>query len=565
MTRLILTLVILTTSLNTFAQSSVVRKGKWKFRFQSSFGTNDYQFDKNFMSVNSAERELRQHIKDAATNYTDHGDRLQFLSQKCKGLSEENVIRMGRYLSDQLSDIYDYERIGKGPNVDDVVGSADQWTALRNRYTQNGGDTTKGVCRDMADTVSEMLRTCGIPKERIGINAYRTATGGHQVVDILGENGKTYVINWSELYETENDQFNTAINPNLMNTGIVTTRYDSETGKVIDERYTELGHILASVTGGRVHDEDYIPNLIQMEANYSVLTAGAYMAETQRGDMLKGVKLAYDQRPLKWLHLGAGVTYAHNTLAYEQYDNFDREIDQHILFFQFFGEIDIPELQLLKRENSGLYWKNNVEVSGAMANYWTSIDGNKQGSNFDSTFGGKVQTGLIFRSNKVDIEAGAGIDFGINDKRFNHEMDGYLNGGQYPSPFLRGKFVNARATLKGDRFDWTLSGKAYFYSYGGIQKLNLRLQDKKKFGIYDVGVLNYNDVLGFNDTYVTAGVRKQWDIKDVGWLSLGAQVQVPMRPDPLNGVNGMLTLSFTPSFGKDRRKKKKKRRRSTYY
>ena len=66
-------------------------------------------FSKEYMQTTSLELkgELNQIIR---SDYSSHKNRLQAISQMCKGKSELDRIQLTSYLGSQLSVIYDYDR-----------------------------------------------------------------------------------------------------------------------------------------------------------------------------------------------------------------------------------------------------------------------------------------------------------------------------------------------------------------------------------------------------------------------------------------------------------------------
>ncbi len=508
-----------------FALVDQYSSGGWTFRIHNSFATSNTALTREYPVATARDLELTKIVHNAAANYTDHTSRMAYLSSECSNLSELEIIQLGRFLSGELATIYDYQRAAGGST--EVISTEDQWTGLHNLYNDNGERTEFGVCRDMSRTVSEFLLSCGIDKNRISIEDYRTADGGHQVVRVLGEDGHTYTINWSELYQSDDIYFQD-INPKIINTGIVHTRYDAQTGRIIDERMTELGHILATVTGGKTDDPNFLPELLQLEANYSVMTAGLYKAKTSRGDFIQGVKLAYKHSPLKWLHLSSGVTYAKNKIDYPT-DDYNYRVEQDIIFLQAYGKINIPNLEILKNSDSRLYWANNIDASAAGAIHWTKVDNLKRDRNHDETFKGEATSSLVYEKDSLYAILSAGLEGGANSPITNTEDAKLPYKGNIPGVYLRGRSIEGMVSITGDALRISTGGKLYSYSYGEIQSFFASIDPFNSNDSYRVQLTNYEDVIGQDRSYLDFGVRKELD-KD-GRLALDVKARVGISPN----------------------------------
>lgn len=543
---------------NTYAQvSGQANVGKWRFNFQYSFGTSNEALQRNYIAPDEREIELRTIIDTAASDYTDHQQRLSYLKSSCQGLSEIDKIRMARYLSDRMSDIYDYDRINGGPNSDEVVTTENQWSAFHNLLNSNGGRTDWGVCRDMTSTVSEFLLTCGLDKKQIAIESYRSSGGGHQILQIFGSDGQTYTVNWSELYSAEESAgVNTTLDPNITRVGIEHTRYDAETGRVIDMRQTELGMILAAVTHGRVDDPDYLPNMLLMEASYGVMTANVFKSNTARGELVRGISLVYEQSQIKWLHIGTGITYANSQVAGLNRGAYSaRDLDQNIIFFHFKGTVDLPELQFFKKENSRLYMRNVINFDSQHAYLSNKVNGGAADANYDQNQQASIESSIMFQNNKVNAQLTTGYVMGINKKWYNNEVAHLPNQGYFIAPFSKAFLVNAQITLDAGKLQILTGGQSYFYSYGVSSHLMAGVTIPKQKMMIETKYLNNTLNNGVSLHQLLINANKTFTGKRGSQYNLGLEYGQDLGTGVYNPTFGA-TLNITPNWGK---KKKKKR------
>lgn len=392
---------------------------KWEFRFFNSY-TQNRTLNKTPLGSLPNQSELESIVETAA--YQNSEDRDAYIQSQCEGRSLREKIEMGRHLSKLAGSIYDYERSIGGPNSGLIVTPDDQWNAIQTYLDPTQQNETAGVCRDMTITVSRFLLACGVPRECLSIQSYRSEGGGHQIVQ-AGCGNEIYSINWSELYETDSQEYtNLNIMPNILNTGIKHTVFDPETGEVIDVRQTELGHILNTVTDGYTNDPFYKPELLMLEARYSVLTLGAFKSRMIRGDELQGLKATLEASPLDWLHLSAGVVYARN--ENENYQG----LSQDILFANFEGQIDLPLITLHKGEDNEITLQNDLYVrgAGAIMRNRNAVYETSQMNNDGYVFAGHRMQ-INYLRNQFYIRAGLQNNFGL-ERLYNNETE---NSGLY--------------------------------------------------------------------------------------------------------------------------------------
>jgi len=529
------------------------QEGKFKFRVQYSFGTTNNLWQRQFQnySVQSITQSLE--AENIIRQNADHGQMMSALGQYCKGKSMNEVMGMAMNFGGRFSEGYDYNRLS-GPGHAAIVPSKDVWDAYRNRLVANDGPKSAGVCRDIASALSEFLLQCGIPKNRISIESIQVHGAGHQIVNVLGEDKSLYSINYSEVYKAKYDPFFSAgTETSFLTTGIQHTRYDAETGKVVDKRLTELGHILMAVTGGKVDSPDYIPELLQAEANYGVISAGAYMSSTQRGDLINGVKMAYDQRPLKWLHLSAGITYANSKLD----GNFSQSVqngygswnaEENLIFFQIGGDIDIPDIQILKSEDKKFFIDTNLSAQYAGSAIQSQVNyDNKKEWGYDHFNVIRLETGLVYDSKTVSAKANGGIEVTVNDKTYNTQVADHLKNGYMITPFIRGEYFQGELTLKGSKLQIKAGGRAYFYSYGGTQKYYLSFLLPKSDSILTLALIRQTDVVGNKYDYGSVNLQQRINLSHAGDLNLGVSAMGTLNaPTPDWRIMSSVSYSMKP-------------------
>jgi hypothetical protein len=506
-----------------FAQfSQDYQEGKVKFRVQYSFGTSNTLWQRQFQNQTIEGYEDSRQAELIVASNPDHTQRMNALGAFCKGKSFDQVMQMAQTLGGKFNEGYDYSRMNGGNS--DVVASKDVWDAYRNRLTWSSEKTQAGVCRDIASALSEFLISCGIPKNQIAIEGFNTGNTGHQIVTVQDGKGNIYNINYSEVYKQKYDPwFNGGVDTSFYNTGIRHTRYDAETGKVTDIRLTEMGHILMAVTGGHVDSPDYIPELLQVEANYGVLTAGAYLSSTMRGDVIKGVKLAYEQRPLKWLHISSGFTYANATLDNPNMSENGQyglpwKGEQDMLFFQVSGGVDIPDLQFLKSADKQLYLDTNINSTYAGAVTKSTTNGRSEEWNYDHLNVTKMEANIVYDSKRVNARIGGGGEMSVNDRPYNTQRPG--NDNSLPMPFMRGEYVQGEMTLKGNKLSVKAGGRMYFYSYGATNKYYLSFLFPKADAVATISVIQQKDVAGNSYNYLQGNIQKRIDLRQAGDLNV---------------------------------------------
>ena len=531
-------------SFQLVAKTNETKNSNWQFRFQSSFGISNYSQDKEHIIDSERQKNINFLIKLGAVDFENHKDRLKFFSKSCQNLTENEIIAVARHLSSELETIYDYSRVAGGQNTNKLVTSEDQWNGLSTKYKTNE-EVSVGVCRDASRTISEFLHACGISANRLSIESYRAHAGGHQVVTILGRDGKTYTINWAELYSTKTDHRSSKPNPGILNTGIVHTSYDPITGEIIGERYTELGHILAAVTQGKVDDPNYIPHLIQLEANNKVLTANAFFSHTSRNDFLKGISISYKKNPTKWFQMTTGIAYAHNDINFQDYNDENAQASQHIIFYQFHGAIDIKEIHFLKFQNSKFYWKNNVEFDLAMAGYVTNYQ-NEAFPNFDITIRPQIKSAIVYEIKNLKFMTTAGVDMGVNEMKFNSSEGGYFNNGNYPNIYHRGHFLNTRIVFNKGKLQWLFSSNAYFYNAGKITRIDLKMFNRNNLNVIGLGHLRYSNNLNDQQDFAIFELKQNWNLSMLGIIGLGLNGQFSLNPID-NGTSIFFQMSYRPT------------------
>lgn len=412
--------------LTLFLSLNVIAEEKLRFRFYNSYSKATLVKKNKIIAVDN-EESLKNDIEDLAINFDNHLERKESIADLCSNKSIEEKVIMARHLSKLTSEIYDYSK-ADSKKVTEAVEPKDQWNAI-SLFLNNDSSVVEssGICRDMSRTVSDFLISCGVPKSCIEIQSYRSTSGGHQVVQI-GCNEEIYTINWSELYTTDNQEvINIDLNPNIFNTGLQVTTYDPETGEVIDSKQTELGHIMSSVVGGKTNDPFYIPQVIMLEAQYSILTLGAFKSTLLRGDELAGIKAVLEKSPFQWMHLKAGLSYARNSIE-PNGELVNSTIDQDIFYYSIDGAVDIPTIELFEIDNRHIELSNSLYFYGAGQNVKTKIDSKlgeefaKSAWNHDGYFFFGHESTLSYENKSSHIYASYQKEYGVNSKKYNTEI-----------------------------------------------------------------------------------------------------------------------------------------------
>lgn len=347
-----------------------------------------------------------------AGEYKTYEDRMASVAQACQGLDDLSKIRMSSQLARRLSSIYDYGRANGGSN--EVISPEKQWQSLK-------AGVASGVCRDASITVSQFLLACGFKKEQLAIKSYRTTGGGHQVTSIRTPDGE-FTVNWGELYNNENTTGFTSPNPNLANTGLTYTLYDPESGKILEQRRTELGDALKLLAGGTVKDPTYTPSQIVAEAAFGGFAAKVFEVQTNDGDKAKGAALSYtstQQTDRSYMDLAVGAAYVKNEKPILNND-VPNSLKQDIIYFSMEGKggVTVPVF-----ENKAGKLTVTPTLAGTMDFTMTQnqYNDNKAKKNMDMYTSLTPGVTATFETGKVEVYASGAVEGALKNGCYNSE------------------------------------------------------------------------------------------------------------------------------------------------
>lgn len=498
------------------------KKNKWKFSVRTSLGGPKDKLQKHFTPA-SPNRQANHNRLNALVNtdYGSYAERRAAIAQACEGLSDQDKIDMGSLLAGRLGGIYDFGRANGGSS--EYISPERQWDGLRT------GEAV-GVCRDAALTVSHFLSSCGIPADRIDIEGYRTAGGGHQVVSVTDANGDRYTINWSELYQMDRSAL-VADSPQarLLNAGLYHTVYDSETGMVKSRQRTELALALKDLTGGEV-DPAKLPMINAFEAENGTLAFALFNVETLRGDSAVGGAMSYKSK--KQLNSGLletsyGLGVAQNSITTPTSPADAMKLDQTIVYMQMNQKYSV-DTPLYKSENGMTLGLRSFAGFGLEGFYAVNKVEGEQQSTFDIMIEPTIGTELYADINEsTSLYGGGSAIFSVNpfanssqDKRFGFSTQEYeVHGGL---EYNQGRVTTAAES----RF---IIGSGYTNtSHGAAIKVEGEKFNHQISSAYSI----YDRDFGLREDYVTTNVGSTYTIDKMGrGIGFNAGVMVPVNND----------------------------------
>lgn len=504
----------------------------WRFSVQVNMGGPRGALGRHLQDAPSGQltNELSEFI---SRDFGSYEQRMAAVGELCAGKSELERIQLGSILGGRLGGIYDYDRANNGPNSGSVVSPADQWQALR-----NGGQA--GVCRDASLTVAHFLNACGFRAEQMSLESYRTAGSGHQVVTVRDSNGQAYTINWSELIvQDEDNRVAGAPSPNIVNTDIFVTSFDPITGEQREQRRTELGEVLQAVTGGRVSDPNYLPQLLRLEATNGVLSANVFATETQRGDFAKGAALYYNNGSSDGVFtVNAGVAYASNRRETD-------DLSQDLLYFQ--AEIGFRPVITLHDQGVNR-WTLTPEARLSTEMYVArNRVGTESGTSGNIMGDATIGATLAVESGDWAAWFGGDANVGLTTQRWNSEKPGRDGTGVRPGAgaFLNSAHLYGGASVRVGE-TWVTGTGQYVYSRSQTeQHYSLSARDgEDRFRVattYSVYQRGPSGAMGRED-YVSFSAGRTWKFEKRS-LSLDANVSLPVLGQARNTAVG-LTLTL---------------------
>lgn len=503
---------------------------RWSFTIESNFSAPRGTFSKEFLTQRTPA--LRQGLEQLiAQRFDDHAERLSAITEFCRGRAEAEILQLGALLGGRLAQSYDHARAA-GVADQSFVSPQDQWEALRS-------GAASGVCRDSALTIAQFLNACGVSFDRMKIEGYRSVSGGHQVVTIRGRDGRPYTINWSELY-AQDDSVGVAAAPapSIVNTDIFYRSYDPQTGRLLEERRTELGEVLATVTGGRRNEAAYLPDLLRLEASNGTISANLFMTQTQRGDFARGASVYYQNANTETFRAHVGMALAVNEREVLVTPARGKERLEQTLYYLNLGAEWEPVIPLAQRSGVSIEGRPLVGMESEVYMSRNSLQGRGSEQNMNL-----ITTAYV--GGQVAIEMGRGsLSFGgrqlvsVTRRPYNTEQP---DGGPVVGIIPTGVQWNATAQYGAGPIIYTVGIERITSYQETYQALDLSVTDRANRYRLGVLVASYDrDRLG-TETWVGARGDARMCLGSVGGRAGG---EVSTTPDLRNFNVGMtLTLS----------------------
>lgn len=502
--------------------------GPWKVSIKTTLVGPKGKLNKNILTADSSAKVKSTLETLIKTDYASYDDRMKAVKNACQGMDDFQKISMSSMLARRLSDIYDYSRANGGSDA--VIKPEQQWAALKAGHAS-------GVCRDASITVSQFLLACGFKKEQLAIKSYRSQNGGHQVTSIRTKDGE-YTINWGELYNQNTDDFQ-APEPNIPNTGLFYTLYDPETGKIMEQRRTELGDALKMLAGGKPNDPNYTPEMIVAEAAYGGFAAKVFQNQDSMGNKTKGGAASYnslvgDER--EFVELSGGIVYAKNDRDILYNNSTVRNLKQDIVYVQMEAKQQYA-IPVFEGKSGKLTvaprWTATMDGSVSFNDY-----NNKKSKSIEmySEFSGGST--VFYDSDPVKAHIGGDVVMGFTHKMYNSEND-KTQRGVYVTRYV----LDTGASWENDRVVASVNSNVIISKTEKQFNNGVGLKDKKADlscqAVYSV----YNRNIGTRDDYIVSRCSKDVSIEKVGRLSLDANTRYGLNENS-NDVRLMLGASL---------------------
>ena len=486
-------------------------ESQWRVSFQQSFGVKTNTDEK--ISFERPSDEIHGRLDSLIQKeFASHDERRQSIKEMCEGKSEMERIQFAQVLGGRLGSIYDYGRVD-GATKNNIVSTEDQWRALKEGKAE-------GVCRDAALTVSQFLIDCGFSPDRVTLDSYASVGAGHQVTSVVGEDGKIYTINWSELFsQTADNYYIQGVQPNIENIGVIHRRYDPVTGKIVEERLNEIGNILKTLAGGKSEYPHHIPEMMRLELNRGNFSLNYFEHLSKGGDETKGasVFLRSNPRYQEW-SLSGGVSYAkrtNDTLPQ------GKLLEQDILFFQAEASLS-PKYTLYNNQGD----KTIISVQPVVAagvdivSTNTKLD-DKEGENMDGLR--HVTTGVKANAqfDKLNVDASITQKVSYANYLYNTQNEKESGGGFYMSK----RDMQAGISYDGETRRYSTNARYIVSSTESQKHLSASVLNKDKEWQTSVVYSVYDRDRGERRSYIGLESNKRWRFEKAGTfdLRLGAQ------------------------------------------
>lgn len=457
-------------------------------------------------------------------NFKSYDDRMKAVSQSCAGLNDFQKISMSSMLAGRLSSIYDYSRAGGGSDA--IIKPEEQWDALKSNQA-------KGVCRDASITVSQFLIACGFKKEQIAIKSYRTQDSGHQVTSVRTKDGE-FTINWDELYEVKDGDFGSP-EPSVPNTGLFYTLYDPETGRIIEQKRTELGDALKLLSGGKPTDPVYTPNLIVAEAAYGGFAAKVFQTADKMGNTAKGAAASYNSHTgneRSFTDISYGGAYARNEKTILFNESYKENLTQDILFFQMEAKTQ-KAFPLFNTKTGKLSVAPAIGMSSDASLSLNNFRGNKtKSTEFYSEYSGGAT--VYYDTDPVKMNIGGEVVTNFTNRMYNSENE-KSSLGVYVNRYI----VHAGASWENDRLVASADSNMIIATTEKQKTFGAGIKDKKTStscqAIYSV----YDRSYGSREDYLITKCQKDFSIQRIGQASFDAGSKLSLNQQHKDFIIGI--------------------------
>ena len=490
--------------------------GPWKVAIKTTLVGPKGKLNKNIMTADSSGKVKSTLDKLIQTDYSSYDDRMKAVKNACQGMDDFQKISMSSMLARRLSDIYDYSRANGGSDA--VIKPEQQWEALK-------AGQSSGVCRDASITVSQFLLACGFKKEQVAIKSYRTQNGGHQVTSIKTKDGE-YTINWGEIYNQDTKDFK-APEPSIPNTGLFYTLYDPETGKILEQRRTELGDAMKILAGGKPNDPLYTPDMIVAEAAYGGFAAKVFQNADSMGNATKGAAASYNSlvgNEREFMELSGGIVYGKNERDILYNNTTVRNLKQDIIYVQ---------MESKQQKAFPLFDGKSGKLSVA-PKWGASMDGSVSFNDYNNKKSKSIEmytefsggSTLYYDSDPVKARIGGEVVMNFTQKMYNSENDKSQKG-IYVTRYI----LDTGASWENDRVVASVDSNLIISKTEKQLNTGIGVKDKKTDlscqAIYSV----YNKNFGSRDDYVVSRCSKDVTIEKVGRVSFDANTRYGLSED----------------------------------
>ena len=287
-------------------------------------------------------------------------------------LSFEEKMKLASHLGGRFSDNYNYDRAdGVGDRKDGIVTIEQLLDSVK--HSDPGG-----VCRDVALAQAQILTQLGVPKDKVYMMGYRTATGGHAVLAVQDPNDKDKIVKLNYDYVSESDNVKGAAalvqDTSLPDTGIQYRLFDAD-GKPVGKIPSEMGQVLREATGAsRTSNELVKTYSLQKVGVETPFGAGnVFSGQTSGGDKIVGVAIDHTIKT-KYAKMEVGGAYVEResdrtrvTLSQDAfYGRMKTTLntpDFKAGNFSFRGDV-ATELEIMAMDNKVTYKGSGLETGG---------------------------------------------------------------------------------------------------------------------------------------------------------------------------------------------------------